>query len=141
VGKQVALAFFCVALALTVWLLPLLGWFVAGFVVTLTTEFADVPSRIPVDLMMMPFLLSILASGVAFVSLAYLKLLYGMMALLGASALWLTIFFLTILPIFGALVGGLATLLTAALISYLTWRVLLWAYAPAKLVNPEEEFS
>lgn len=124
-GKQVIAALMCVVLLFTTWLVPLLGLVVAGLVDASAESFRSAiePSA---GVVLMPFFLAIGAGLCGFLALFHLKILYGTIALLGFSAMWMALLLFLNTPVVSALAGSITTLVLAALVGFGIWRVLRW---------------
>ena len=136
-GKQVLAALISIGLALGAVIIPMVAALtmvmVAGF------ENQNDPKLVAgaiSSVITLPAFLYIVTAGVSFLSLIYLKLQYGTMALLACGALLFSIIAFLNQPILAALAGSFIALLLSALVIFGLWRMLSWVYG-APVIDSE----
>jgi len=136
-GKQIVAGLTCVLVGCITLLVPFSAMFGANELI------ASVPTgdvEMFSGLALASLATAVAASAVSFLSLIYLELHYGTMALLLLSALVSSIGLFFTFPIGAAAVGSGMSILLAAVISFGLWKLLKWVYDAPIVSNPTEEF-
>jgi hypothetical protein len=137
-GKQVIAAIVSVLLAFGAIIIPYMGMMVSIFT---SGSAGQNDPRLFAGALSISFAIFALAGVISFLSLFYLKLHYGTMAMLGIGSVFFSGAMISAQVLNGAIAGIAIVFLLSAAVTFGLWCLLRWVYAtPVSAASAAEEF-